>query len=105
MCGGSSSSSGSISRGGSSGGTRCGATTTTTTTTRGIRSSGSTRDNGAGGSVCMSGGDTEQPAAEGQVLEADGDGGLLGQHPRQQQLVLALQVVRDRTQEVHVATA
>ena len=53
----------------------------------------------------MSGGDTEQSAAEGQVLEADGDGGLLGQHPRQQQLVLALQVVGDRTQEVHVATA
>ena len=100
MCGGSSSSS--ISSGGSSGGTRCGATTTTT---HGIRSSGNTRDNGAGGSVCMSGGDTEQSAAEGQVLEADGDGGLLGQHPRQQQLVLALQVVRDRTQEVHVATA
>ena len=53
----------------------------------------------------LSSGDAEQPAPEGQVLEAHGDGGLFGQHPRQQQLVLALQVVGDRPQEVHVASA
>ena len=54
--------------------------------------------------ICMGGDDAEQPAPIGEVLEAHGDGRLLRQHPRQKQPVLALQVVGDCPQEVHIAS-